>query len=199
MNYRIAYSFGFHPWEDAAADPPFVAKITELFEREEEGRQPPYGAVLDIGTGSAIWGVELAKRGWQVTGIDIVEKALARGRERASAAGVDINFVQGDVTKLEHADLGAGFRLVLDSGTFHDFDEAQQMAMGQGITAVAAPDATLLLLVWPKRRRPLIRGANREEIASAAEEFGVELWEHVGNVITAMQSIAPELGLDGPA
>lgn len=40
-------------------------------------------------------------------------------------------------------------------------------------------------------------GANREEIARAADEFGVELWEHVGNVILAMRSIAPELGLDG--
>lgn len=40
-------------------------------------------------------------------------------------------------------------------------------------------------------------GANREEIAKAAEEFGVELWEHVQNVILAMRSIAPELGLAG--
>ncbi len=40
-------------------------------------------------------------------------------------------------------------------------------------------------------------GANREEIQKAAAEFGIELWEHVGNVITAMRSIAPELGLVG--
>lgn len=40
-------------------------------------------------------------------------------------------------------------------------------------------------------------GANRDEIQKAAAEFGVELWEHVGNVITAMRSIAPELGLVG--
>jgi putative nucleotidyltransferase with HDIG domain len=36
---------------------------------------------------------------------------------------------------------------------------------------------------------------NRQEIAEAAEDFGVELWEHVGNVIQAMRRIAPELGL----
>jgi putative nucleotidyltransferase with HDIG domain len=40
-------------------------------------------------------------------------------------------------------------------------------------------------------------GANRDEIQKAAAEFGVELWEHVGNVITAMRSVAPELGLVG--
>ena len=38
-------------------------------------------------------------------------------------------------------------------------------------------------------------GANREEIAHATEDFGVELWEHVDNVIHAMQRIAPDLGL----
>jgi predicted hydrolase (HD superfamily) len=40
-------------------------------------------------------------------------------------------------------------------------------------------------------------GANRDEIQKAAAEFGIELWEHVGNVITGMRRIAPELGLMG--
>jgi putative nucleotidyltransferase with HDIG domain len=38
-------------------------------------------------------------------------------------------------------------------------------------------------------------GANREEIALAAQEFGVDLWDHVDNVILAMRTVAPELGL----
>lgn len=45
--------------------------------------------------------------------------------------------------------------------------------------------------------RAFAAGANREEIARASEEFGIELWEHVGNVIQAMRRIAPELGLNG--
>jgi putative nucleotidyltransferase with HDIG domain len=40
-------------------------------------------------------------------------------------------------------------------------------------------------------------GANRAEIEKSASEFGIELWEHVGNVILAMRKIAPELGLVG--
>jgi predicted hydrolase (HD superfamily) len=40
-------------------------------------------------------------------------------------------------------------------------------------------------------------GANREEIARGADEFGIELWEHVNNVIQAMRKIAPILGLSG--
>lgn len=45
--------------------------------------------------------------------------------------------------------------------------------------------------------RAFAAGAKREEIAESAEEFGVELWEHVGNVILAMRPIAGELGFAG--
>lgn len=40
-------------------------------------------------------------------------------------------------------------------------------------------------------------GANREEIARGAEEFGVPLWEHCDNVILAMRAIAPQINLVG--
>lgn len=45
--------------------------------------------------------------------------------------------------------------------------------------------------------RAFAAGANREEIAQAAEEFDIDLWEHVNNIILAMRQVAPELGLDG--
>jgi SAM-dependent methyltransferase len=167
MNYRLAYSIGFHPWEDAAGDPPFFEKASELFAREEHGREAPFGRALDIGTGSGVWGIELARRGWQVTGIDFVPKALARARDRVRHAGVEMRLIQGDVTALAEAGVGSGFRLILDTGTFHDFDDGQRAAMGRGVEAVAGPDATLLLLIWPKRRRPLIRGVSRDEIEAA--------------------------------
>lgn len=167
MNYRIAYAVGFHPWEDAADDPPFVAKFHELLAREEQGREPPYGAALDLGTGSGIWGVALAQRGWQVTGVDNVDKPLHRAHRRVRDAGVDMNLVHGDVTDLRSAGVGAGYRLVLDTGTFHGLTGPQRAAMGREIDAVAAPDATVLLLVWPRRRRPLIRGVDRDGIDAA--------------------------------
>jgi putative nucleotidyltransferase with HDIG domain len=40
-------------------------------------------------------------------------------------------------------------------------------------------------------------GTNREEMAEATADFGIELWEHVDNIILAMRRIAPELGLEG--
>ncbi len=167
MNYRFAYSIGFHPWEDAASDPPFVEKASQLFDREEQGRETPFGRALDIGTGSGIWGIELAKRGWEVTGVDLVEKALTRARDRVRQADVEVRLIHGDVTALSESGVGSGFRLILDTGTFHDFDADQRVAMGKGVEAVAGADATVLLLAWPKRRRPLIRGVSRNEIEAA--------------------------------
>ncbi len=165
MNWKWAYAIGFHPWEDT--DPPFAAKLSELFDREENGRESPYGPALDLGTGSGIWGIQLAKRGWQVTAIDIVDKALRRARDRMQKAGVEMRLVHGDVTALRAAGIGSGFRLILDTGTFHDLNSAQRAAMGREVSAVAASDATVLLLVWPKRSRPLIRGADRGEVEAA--------------------------------
>ncbi|MCA2002893.1 MAG: HDIG domain-containing protein [Chloroflexi bacterium] len=40
-------------------------------------------------------------------------------------------------------------------------------------------------------------GTDRAEMERAAQDFGVELWEHVSNVIQAMRRIAPELDLAG--
>lgn len=168
MNYRLAYAIGFHPWEDLAAHPPFADKLLELVAREENGSGPPFGPALDIGTGSGIWGVQLAQRGWSVTGVDIVEKALRRARERAARAGVEMRLVHGDVTAMRDSGVGAGFRLVLDTGTFHGLDEQGRTAMARELDAACDEDATVLLDCFrPRRRGPLPRGASREEIERA--------------------------------
>jgi SAM-dependent methyltransferase len=168
MNYRLAYTIGFHPWEDLAEHAPYAGKLLELVAREEDGYGPPHGSALDLGTGSAVWGVRLAQRGWEVTGVDIVERALRRARERAEEAGVDMHLVHGDVTALREAGIASGFRLLVDTGTFHGLAEAQREAMGREVTAVAAPDATLILDCFaPKGRGPLPRGASRSDVERA--------------------------------
>lgn len=172
--YRVAYRLGFHPWEDAAGHPPFAEQIATLFDREERGREPPYGRALDLGTGSGIWAIDLANRGWDVTGIDIVERALQRARDRIEAADFDVDLVNGDVTALQAAGIEPGFRLVLDTGTFHGLDNAQRKAMGREVSSVATEDATMLLLAWtPRRRGPLPRGVSQDEIQAAFPDWNV--------------------------
>lgn len=172
--YNLFYRLGFHPWEDLAEHPPFAAKLTELFEREESGREPPYGRALDLGCGSAVWGVKLAERGWQVTGVDLVEKALDRARERVREAGLEMRIMQGDVTDLRGSDVGSGFRLVLDTGTFHGLNADQRAAMGREVSAIAADDATVLLDVFaPRRRGPLPSGASPSDVNAAFPDWEI--------------------------
>ena len=162
--YTLAYTVGFKPWERAATRE--AGRIAAMFDREERERQPPHRSALDLGCGTGMQSIELARRGWQVTGIDIVSRAVRDARRRAHAAGVDVRFIDGDATALRAA--GFGFGLVLDFGMFHGLDDAQRAAMGQEVTAVTAPGATLLMIAWaPGRRRPLPRGASRTDITAA--------------------------------
>lgn len=168
LAYRLLYRVGITPWEQMAKHP-IARQIATLFEREEAGREPPYGRVLDLGCGSGIWATRLAKRGWQVTGVDDVPKALRRARDRAAEAGVTVRLVEGDVTELDPSEVGDEFDLLLDFGCFHDeLDDEQRAGEGRGATAVAAPGATLLMLAWtPRRRVVLPRGAGRDDIEAA--------------------------------
>lgn len=167
--YRMLYGVGFTPWEQIADQLGATERICALFAREEAGREPPYGPALDLGCGSGIWAVRLAQRGWQVTGVDAVPKALRRARDRARDAGVELRLVEGDVTKLRATGVGSGFPFLLDFGLFHDeLTDAQRAAMGREVTEIAAPGATLLMLAWARRRRwPLPRGASRADIEAA--------------------------------
>lgn len=165
--YRLFYRLGFTPWEDAEDIPEFVEEVSALVAREEGGGAP-HGRALDLGCGSGIWGVLMAKRGWQVTGVDYSEKALERARERVRDENVDVELVRGDVTALSKSGVGSGFRLVLDTGTFHGLDADQRSAMGREVDAIAADDAIVILLVWnPKWRGPFPRGVSHDEIRSA--------------------------------
>jgi SAM-dependent methyltransferase len=168
LAYRILYRIGFTPWEQMATLP-VADQIEALFAREEAGRPPSFGAALDIGCGSGIWAVKLAARGWDVTGIDLVPRALDRARQRARDAGVELRLVHGDATQMRAAGVGSGYRLLVDFGCFHDeLSDAQRIALGQEVTAVAADDASLLLMAWkPGRRGVGPRGASRADIEAA--------------------------------
>ncbi|MDD3965879.1 MAG: class I SAM-dependent methyltransferase [Candidatus Neomarinimicrobiota bacterium] len=56
--------------------------------------------ILDIGCGTGRHAIELSKRGYAVTGIDLSESQLARARQKAEAAGLKIPFLRYDARKL---------------------------------------------------------------------------------------------------
>ncbi len=110
--------------------------------------------------------------------------------------GVPEEIIQG---VLSHADHSGVQRVTRMQKALYACDEITGL-----VTAVALvrPSRSLYDLTaksvkkkW--KDRSFAAGANREEIEKAAAEFGIELWEHVDNVILAMRTIAPQLGLEG--
>ncbi len=164
--YQVAYAIGMTPWERAGAAG--AAQLDRWLADEEVARGGPQRA-LDLGCGSGAHSVALAERGWRVTGVDQVGRALARARTRAGDRGVHANFVQGDVTRLDPETVGTGYELLLDVGCFHGLGPAQQASMGRAIGSVAGSDATLILLAFKPGAapRPLPRGADAESIERA--------------------------------
>jgi len=125
-----------------------------------------------------------------------LEQHPMEGAPILRARGVPEDWIQ-DI--LSHADHTGVPRNTLRRKALFACDEVTGL-----ITAVALvrPSRSLLDLEvssvkkkW--KDRSFAAGANREEIERGAQELGIELWEHVGNVIQAMRSIATELGLDG--
>jgi 2-polyprenyl-3-methyl-5-hydroxy-6-metoxy-1,4-benzoquinol methylase len=55
--------------------------------------------ILDIGCGTGRHAVELARRGYQVTGLDLSEAQLRLAREKAAEAGVVVEFQCRDATQ----------------------------------------------------------------------------------------------------
>ena len=109
---------------------------------ETRGLRP--GAALDLGCGEGADAVWLARRGWQVTGVDVSEVALERASRRATAAGV-----AGQVT-WERLDLGESFPAgSFDLVTAHYLHSPRPtrraLALQQAAGAVA-PGGTLLVV-----------------------------------------------------
>ena len=57
--------------------------------------------ILDIGCGTGRHAVELASRGYRVTGIDLSESQLKKAKKKAEKAEVRIRFIQADATRLD--------------------------------------------------------------------------------------------------
>lgn len=173
LQYRVLYRLGFTPWEQMAKLP-VREQLVSLFEREEHDRGGSPGTALDLGCGSGIWAAELAMRGWTVTGVDVVKKAVTAARRRAENTAGSMTFIEGDVSRVDSLGLGA-FDFLLDVSCFHELDDARRVRMGRAVSAVAADNATMLIQVFQRRgRNPMLpRGATVEDLQAAFSDWSI--------------------------
>jgi 2-polyprenyl-3-methyl-5-hydroxy-6-metoxy-1,4-benzoquinol methylase len=110
--YRLLYRVGFTPWDTGEVP----AELSALVEGETA--LAPERA-LDIGCGTGTHSLYLARNGWQVTGIEVVEQPLRRARARSAAEGVTVDWIRADASQLRDVGLTPRVSLMLDRGCYH--------------------------------------------------------------------------------
>src|SRR5579863_2886020 len=87
--FRESYRTGRHGWPTAEPTP----EVGRLVLRLGPGRGR---AALDLGCGEGRHSVLLARRGFEVTGLDLEPRALGLARRRLRQEGLDATFIAGD-------------------------------------------------------------------------------------------------------
>jgi SAM-dependent methyltransferase len=139
--------------------------------------RPAGGRALDIGCGAGTFSVYLAKHGFEVTGIDMIAKAIDIARAHARAADVDVTFVEADALAW---DAPSPFDLVLDSGCLHSLIGGGPARYRDRLYSWLAPGGDYILGHWARRHaldwRPM--GPRRRTRRVLVELFAPELREH---------------------
>jgi SAM-dependent methyltransferase len=96
----------------------------------EERLLAPFGRALDLGCGTGFSAVNLAKRGWQLTGIDFVTSLVCRAQTGARS-WCPGSIMLGDITALRAAGGGSSFGFFLDLGAVHSLNETDRPTGGR--------------------------------------------------------------------
>ncbi len=81
---------------------PVSAREFRLFEKRYLPRLSPEHRILEIGAGTGIYTIPLARKSRAVTAVEISENMIARLKEKAAREGLqNINFINTDVTDLK--------------------------------------------------------------------------------------------------
>ena len=136
--YASMYLLGRPRW-DTGQTPP------EVIEAVEGGGLTP-GRALDLGCGTGTNAVYLARRGWQVVGIDFIASAIRQGRRKARQAGLDgkVSLHRGDVTEMGRFVTGR-VSFALDIGCLHSLALEDQRHYADALTRLVEPGGLYML------------------------------------------------------
>src|SRR5262245_55065573 len=158
LKFGLLYRVGFVPWDGHALP-------ARLVERVEGASALPPGRAIDLGCGTGDSSIYLARHGWEVVGVDFVERALRTARAKGEAARAHVRWLRADVTRLREADVGSGFSLLVDNGCLHLLSDEGREGYLREVSAITATGAILIVTGFlPGHRGPGPRGVDRAEI-----------------------------------
>jgi ubiquinone/menaquinone biosynthesis C-methylase UbiE len=123
---------------------------------------PPSGRVLEVAPGPGFLSIELARRGLQVSAVDISKTFVEIAGRNANAAGVKARFERGDAAALPLADAGVDF--VVCRAAFKNFSQPVK-ALAE-MRRVLRPGGTALVI-------DMRRDASIEGVRNYVEGLGV--------------------------
>jgi len=141
-----------------------------------EAQVPPgAGRVLDVGCGDGFLAARLARRGPDVTALDLDAHVLQRARTRFAAA--PIRWVHGDVMTVDLASVAFdAFDAVVSNAALHHFEDTP--AALQRLASLVRPGGTLAVITFVK---PSLRNALwhlTSRVACGAVNRIKGKWEH---------------------
>lgn len=107
---------------------------------------PTGASLLDVACGSGQLALVAAERGLNVTGVDIATNLVQAARGRATAAGLDVRFDEGDAEELPYAD--ASFDVV--ATIFGAMFAPQPERVAAELLRVCRPGGTVAMANWTK-------------------------------------------------
>ena len=128
--------------------------------------QPPAaGCILDAPCGFGRHSLALAKRGFEVTGVDLSETELRRAKERAAAAGLPLQLVKQDMRDMEFSgEFDLALNLFSSIGFFTDDED--RLLLDRFCTALKPGGAFVL---DTRNRDFAIHGVTAEEMVRLPE------------------------------
>lgn len=123
------------PWINEK--PPDILK-----ELVESGKIPP-GSVLEVGCGLGNNLFYLAKKNFQITGVDLSDAAIHHAQDRAAQKGISGRFISGDFTK-KISLLKESFDFVFDWEVLHHIFPDQRKTYIQNIASLLTPEGYYL-------------------------------------------------------
>jgi len=113
----------------------------------ENGEIKP-GRALDIGCGRGENAIMLAMNGFDVTGIDLAEIAISDAKAKASERHVNVNFVVGDVLRMDQLFKESEFDVIIDSFLFHTFTDEERPIFAKQVYRVLKPGGKYFMLCF---------------------------------------------------